>query len=449
MTLLNDTCERNDLIKDKFRQIDTFYYFYLFILCMLFYIRDVHEMNIPLVIYLVFSFIGYAFFDYSQAVAFTAAMPLLNHGIQTNYIVIIAILFYLIKYGANLRLNKIHAIVIFLMSFELLHSIIEPFSFSEYLRYLVQYIYIALILGESRIKVLLKRPSIIIKTFIIVAMYFMLDVVLVTSKYVPLQQILITDFRFGSLSEFLKDKPSLFDNENMVALFAIVAISLLLVLIETSKKYRVLKILLVMYFIFFGLMTSSKTFLLCLVIVILFYFYNAMKYSLTKMLGIALGISCILVIMTNTVFKDLFERVLERFMVDDITTGRSTLMRLYNEYIFSDLKHVLFGIGLQSVSEKTGIFNTPHNGLQETLLCWGVIGIAAIIMLFVCIFSQAKKYPNTKKIINYMPFFIFLIFIQTIQLVRLPNIFGLLIVLYVAMLCGKDNDEKDILYNNG
>ncbi len=449
MTMRNDASKIDTSMFSKFHCSDGFYYFYLFVLCALFYVRDVHEVNVPLWMYLGFCFVGYSFFDYSQAVAFTAAMPLFNHGLQTNYIVIMAIVFYLIKYGAHMRINKIHGIVIFLMIFELLHSWQEPFDLAEYFRYFVQYLYIALIIGETRIKDLLKSPTIVVCTFIFVAAYFMLDVILVTLKYIPLDEIMSMDFRFGSLSTYLSDKPALFDNENMVALFAIVAIALLLVTAETSKKYRLLKVAFIVYFVYFGLMTGSKTFLLSIGILILVYILYALRRSFAKMLGVVTGIGLLLAIGANTVFKPLFDRVMERFSADDITTGRASLLQRYNEYIFSDRRHLLFGIGLQGVEEKTGINNTPHNGFQEVLLCWGIVGLVAIVVLLVCMVLRAKKYPNTKKFVNYIPLFIFLIFIQTIQFVRLSSIFGLLVVLYAAMLCGRGNDEEKVLYSNG
>lgn len=449
MTMRNDASKIDTSMFSKFHCTDAFYYFYLFVLCALFYVRDVHEVNVPLWVYLGFGFIGYSFFDYSQAVAFTAAMPLFNHGLQTNYIVIMAIVFYLIKYGAHMRINKIHGIVIFLMIFELLHSALEPFSLPEYFRYCVQYLYIALVIGESRIKDLLQRPTVVINTFIFIAAYFMLDVILVTLKYVSVEEMMREDFRFGFLGTYLSTKVGLYDNENMVALFAIVAIALLLVSAETSEKFRLLKVAFIVYFVYFGLMTGSKTFLLSIGIVILVYILYVLRRSIVKMLGVVTGIGLLLAIGANTVFKPLFDRVVERFLADDITTGRASLFQQYNEYIFSDRRHFLFGIGLQGVEEKTGIDKAPHNGFQEVLLCWGIIGLVAIVVLLVCMVLHAKKYPNTKKFVNYIPLFIFLIFIQTIQFVRLSSIFGLLVVLYAAMLCGRGNDEEKVLYSNG
>ena len=57
MTMRNDVSKIDTSMLSKFHCSDGFYYFYLFVLCALFYVRDVHEVNVPLWMYLGFCFV--------------------------------------------------------------------------------------------------------------------------------------------------------------------------------------------------------------------------------------------------------------------------------------------------------------------------------------------------------------------------------------------------------
>ena len=203
------------------------YFMYLGVLCLMFFLRDVFAVSIPLVMFMGYFGVGYLIFDYDHSLALTAMMPLLGHGIQTNYLVLIAILFYVLKSGWKIAVKAPLFIMIFLIIYELFHIMNGNDSIAEYLRYVIQYAYIGLILSESRINNLLKNPIIVIKTFIFMAFYFMLDVLFVTLNYFTLDEMLEDNFRFGSLTDLIGDKPSLGDNENMVAMFAFISISLI------------------------------------------------------------------------------------------------------------------------------------------------------------------------------------------------------------------------------
>lgn len=416
------------------------YFMYLALLCVLLYLRDVVSISIPLLVFVGYFTVGYVAFDYDHALAITAMLPLLNHGVQTNYIVLIAIVVYILKYGKGLILSSPLIIISFLMFFELLHVIRKGDSTAEFLRFAVQYVYIGLILGERRIKRLLKNPIVIVKTYIFMAAYFMLDVLLVTLKYYNIKEMMSDTFRFGSLMDVLNGKPSLTDNQNMVALFAVLAITLIAVCLYHERKHLVLNVALIVYFIFFGLFTASRTFIICLLVFALLLLLYTMRKSLSKTILIMIACFVVVMILANTVFADLFSKLFSRFYVEDVTAGRGSLIREYNNFIFSHWKNVLFGIGLQNVVPVTGISHSPHNGIQEIMLCWGVIGIIAFVLLFFTIIKRYKHLKYKKGAFIYaLPFIIYLLFIQTVQFVRVTAIFTTLVLLYAVFLCA-DSD---------
>ena len=128
------------------------FFFYLLGICLLLLVRDVIEVNIPLLVFFCYFFAGYCFATFDQCLAISSVLPLLNHGVQTNYIIFAAIVMYVIRFRRSTRINYIHATAILLSLYELMHAFILPFDVAEYFRYVFFFIYIGLILGESRIQ---------------------------------------------------------------------------------------------------------------------------------------------------------------------------------------------------------------------------------------------------------------------------------------------------------
>lgn len=430
-------------------KIKSIFSVYLISLCLLLFLRDVVEINIPLILFLAYFSMAYCFFAYDECLALSAILPLLNHGIQTNYIILVACIMYVIRFRRSSKINKIHAMVLLLCIFELLHAFIPEFSLSEYLRYMFYFIYIGLVLGENKIQSLIKNEEVILRSFVFVDAYFMLEVLLVTVKYLNYSDLVSSGFRFGTLEDYVIGKPTLFDNENMVGLFALVAIGILLVLLINNKKERVLRIALIVYFSFFGLLTTSKTFIICLVLMLVLFILYLYRSSFFKALGITAFTVGAIIVGINTVFANEIQRIIVRFHAADLSTGRNELMKEYNAYIFSDWKRVTFGIGLQNVVEKSGAHNSPHNATQELILCWGIIGLFVVLILTIFVLKKTRtKLIQRPSIAYYIILFIFVIYIQTIQFIRLSGVFGLTIVLYVSILLGARKKRVKVKISN-
>lgn len=421
---------------------------YLFVLCAMFLVRDVYSVSIPLILFIAYFAVGFFVFDYDHFLALTAIMPLLNHGVQTNYIIIVAIAVYLIRYGKGIAISMPLVVVALLMILELYHVGVSGDSLPEYLRYLVQYAFVGIILGEARIKQFIKKPIVVLKTFLFIAAYFMIDVLLVTLKYLPIEKIFLTEYRFGRLSALIGTTPSLGDNENTVAMFALVAIAITLVCLVYERRNYIVNIIALFFFSFFGLMTASKTFIICwtiMAILTLFYFGRKSKVKTTL---IMLGGVVVIFVFLKIAFPDLIESVLARFSMADVTSGRAKLMELYNEFIASDVGRLLFGIGLQNVDSKTGMYNTPHNATQEVVLCWGILGFILVFALCCRIIKQYRTLDRDGRFIYILPFLAFLLFIQTIQFIRMSAVFGLLELFYCVVLTGGVKYERKRLLDN-
>jgi hypothetical protein len=116
---------------------------------------------------------------------------------------------------------------------------------------------------------------------------------------------------------------------------------------------------------------------------------------------------------------------------------------LYNELIFSHASHFWFGIGLQDVDVKSFMSRVPHNAIQGIFVCWGVVGFRAICLLSWQFIKQHTRIVGKGKFIYIIPFLIFMLFVQTIQFVRLSAVFGLLVVFYITVIMGNTNTESE------
>ena len=262
----------------------------------------------------------------------------------------------------------------------------------------------------------------------------------VTLKYTSFSELFSNGIRFGRLAS---DVPALFDNENMVALFALISLSLCFLMIYSRFspiKYGIFATI----FLFFGLLTSSKTFLLCLIALIVYYTICIGKSEGLKNICVLALIGIItFIVLRNTIIWNEVQRVMLRFEAADITTGRAGLITQYNSYISTNFLTFIWGVGVQDISRKTGIRLSPHNAIQEIIVCWGIIGLLLVLSLIVELFHKTKRdCQYSEGAIYYASVIVFLLFIQTIQFVSNSAIFGLLLILFLSVhICRVNKGE--------
>lgn len=80
---------------------------YICVFCLLLFVRDVIGVNIPLFLFLVYFSMAYCFFSYDECLAVSAMLPLLNHGIQTNYVMLIACVMYILRFRRSTKSMKL------------------------------------------------------------------------------------------------------------------------------------------------------------------------------------------------------------------------------------------------------------------------------------------------------------------------------------------------------
>jgi len=153
-----------------------------------------------------------------------------------------------------------------------------------------------------------------------------------------------------------------------------------------------------------GIYTYSKSYFLCLVVltVLLIVFVLFPKHKAWACLSI-IAFSVLAALILKEEFE-VFNVLFERFESDDLTTGRTGLNDEYLEYIFSDIKVMLFGEGI-TVDRYDGAINNVHNIYIELLFKMGFVGITVYLAAWYAALNLvSKKQVNIKrKFVNYMP----------------------------------------------
>lgn len=222
-------------------------------------------------------------------------------------------------------------------------------------------------------------------------------------KYSNIDYIIQNRLGYATMMSFLPDG-IMINNENALALFAILTIVLLYVLRSIDGGVhinRILFILGVSLAIIIGLMTKSRTFFLTGGLFALFILFSK-KGSIGNRIiflflyaVLAIGAFFAIIYFMPTIYDGIVSRFT---MYDDLTNGRTDIFATINNYFFSgDLKGILFGyLAEKDYGLALGFEDAFHNVIQRTYVLYGLVGAAAFIGLFFSSFQfniRIKKRP--------------------------------------------------------
>lgn len=201
-------------------------------------------------------------------------------------------------------------------------------------------------------------------------------------------------------------------NPNSLGIMCVLGVTGLIQLLITGRGKQQ-DLFLILLLIFLGALTSSRTYLFCLLIMgVLLYFgqegslWRKFKYFLLGCVAVAVVITLLYLIL-----PELLESYIQRFLVADITSSRSLLLRLYHELITSDMRILLWGIGRHNYSyllmEQYRVAeNVPHNAIQEIIIAWGLPGIVLFLLLGIAMIRRSRHFCKNQRLLNYIPIII-------------------------------------------
>ena len=200
--------------------------------------------------------------------------------------------------------------------------------------------------------------------------------------------------KFVDVFGYLHRLKLLTGNENSLAIYCSLALSIYVSNILTKKDNLYKNIVLGLMAISFGLSTKSKCFLIvCVFIFAYLIFMLIMKYKLKSIMFI-IPAFLILIIM-SLIFDSTIDATINRFVMkidgelslSELTSGRSTLWTIYINEITSSIRKMLFGVGF--FSERLAKIG-PHNLFIHLFYRMGLIGIFLLCILGYYYYQAAK-----------------------------------------------------------
>ncbi len=226
-----------------------------------------------------------------------------------------------------------------------------------------------------------------------------------------------------------------FIDPNYYSIFLLLSLISLIVLKSDNKIQSVFFYLEFISLALFGALTGSKSFFLFFLLIIFYQIMeliNKRKFFKIFFLILFLFFSLTYIERENI---GIFELVLKRLNtvkdVNSLTTGRLNIWTNYIKYIFSDIKVILFGKGLDNLL----LGRSTHNIILETIYNCGIIGLFLIIMFFISILFNLKRYYIRYKkisILSYFPIYSVLtlyLFLQGIATVEFY------LLMFISFIC--------------
>ena len=382
----------------------------------LIYIRNILEIEYPIVVLLLYAGAMALLCDHDEIIALAVTFVPFSAAFQYRYALLVLMVVYAIKHLKDMKKINLSAYIplLLVMVWELLHGITGEFSFVAYLQGFTELIFCSFVISLPNKKFDYSLISRVLAVCVAFSCTVLLLKLLPEVNYNFEKIFEGGNYRFGINDENAESYVMNY-NANSLGFMCNMSIAGLIIRMM-SRRVNIIDVALIGVLVFYGALTLSRSFVLCFALVIvLSMFASGIKLGkiVRNVVLFSLAVAVMLLVLQLTV-PYVLNNILERFMEDDVTGGRAKLMVWYNEYIFSDLEHLLFGTGLQNILGKVNlgahvkIEGVPHNAIQELVVVWGLPGIVLFGVFVIYMISNAKK-QNGVKLVNFIPLIVWFV----------------------------------------
>lgn len=390
------------------------------------FIRYSLQVNIPLAALLAVTVLIALLGGRDETAALCLCMIPLHTSVQYTYVLLFALVLYLVKFSAGVRFNLTIVPVLLMLLWELLHCFGEPFGVAELVGDFLPLLLLAVLMcaGDEKFDY----------DFIVRAL-----AVSIAAMCLCLMGRLLyaANFNLGATLSGLRrlgldtEETNLAitggqQNPNTLGILCVLAMTGLIQLRGSGRK-KPGDGALILFLLVFGALTSSRTYLACLAIMAVLLVLGQ-KGSLSGKLKFLGGILLVLLaalLVLWLLFPELLEFYYGRFFMEDISTGRTDLMAAYHKFIMSDPKVLFFGIGMQDYAPKLlevyrVASHVPHNGIQELIIAWGIPGLLLFGFLWAVMILRSRQQNKNQTLIHYIPLLVLLAKVQVGQMLDSP-----------------------------
>lgn len=413
---------------------------YCVFMAMLMVARYLLKMNVPSAVFLLVAVVPVFWGSASELVACVMSYIPLSIAFQYKYALLIAIVVMLLKYRWRLKSAYALVLVLLMMIWELMHMVYGFFSITEYIRGFAELLFMGVLimidLGNLEYKMIIRSLAISTVGVCTIMLIMQLQQYNFNILAVLSRNAILWRFGQGNMDE---GRFALNFNANNLGFICNLSISSMF-LLRKKNEHIVFDLILTIGLFVFALMTVSRAAIVCMLMLIALYVFGGESKGLKRVIGILSLLSGIAIIATAvyTYVPAIFENLLERFQREDVWNGRGDLFTQYTKFLLLSPDHLLFGIGMQSIFEKVSpviwVENVPHNGLQEVLLAWGILGLFVMLTWFGMIVKQSRVYSRNKRdFYQYVPLLTVLVYSMSGQLLTSSRALMALSFAYICL----------------
>ena len=397
--------------------------------------RDLYGMGVGRIIFIVLAVVPAIIMNYQSLVYFIFFLFSLTSGLPGNYIFPILILILLCKNKNSFNRAGLKCFLL-LVFMELIHYVTYGFQIS--LPSIIGYFSNLFFLFYF---VTLKDESVDVKKCIVFfcmgLAVFLFAIFYITQINEDVGMLLEKSGRIGDtkdVSDLAQGEMMLNANPNELGFFAVIGVASIMVLYFRKQVSFWIMALLSALYLFVGALAVSRTYLLVIVIMVVLLVFFAPKnnggggwkrYLLLFVFIATAGYFLFNNASLVNAYNNRFESV-----STDTYGGRTTIFADYNSFLVDHPLYFLFGTGAVYYGRVIQLGISIHNGTQQILVSYGLIGLA----FFVFITIRAIKLCYKKGVpVCLIPFIIAFFYVQSGQLLNPSNNLYLFIVSFFIM----------------
>lgn len=379
-------------------------------------LRDVGGIGVGRIVFIVLATIVCLLSDKAGIYCLLAFLTPLASGISLTYISGIALVCLLFKQRNSIRINKIGSLcMVIILLLELLSAFRGMFSILEYFRFSCIFLMVFLRMFDYDKNYDNER---MLKYYLIGFGVVVISIFGQMLTDYSMSQIFSLGVRFGNTRQLLgNDTEGMLISYNPNGLGCLCILALIFSIIIARENKSKLYYLVAVLSGIFGIMTQSRTFIIELVVCVILFVFSSMssvKRGLGSIFGILFGGAALYWVAQKLIPSYLYSLVL-RFQDADISNGRTEIFGYYMSRMWEHLDRLVLGVGLQNYPDKYGYAMSAHNGTQEVVIAWGILGIIVVAIMMVKMFSWARFQNRNAFLYRYIPVIAVLVFVQTGQ----------------------------------
>lgn len=414
----------------------------IILMTMALYTRDLLGNNVSKYYFMILAVAPSILMSLSSLVYFIFFLFPLTSGLPSNYIFPLLIGLILIKNSNSFERGGLYCFLI-IVFMEVIHFFVYSFgiNWSSTIGYLAN-IFLLCYLVSMRNNDIDKQKC--LYSFCFGLAVFLFAIYYITQVSGSIDMLMEEQGRLGntkSVSDAERGVMMLNANPNGLGFFSIVGVCIVFVLYSVKRMRLWVMVTLSSLYLYVGSLGISRSFFICiLAMVALFLLFrggSGRKSSWSRYLVLLVFFAAASFLLLNeTSILDAYTR---RFSDSTFKSmgSRTEIFVAYNKYLLDNPEYLLGGTGAVHYGKVIdSIPYSTHNGLQQIVVSYGLIGL---IVFFVMTVFAIKRCYKRRNPVFLIPFLIALLYVQGGQLLNPSNNLYLFIVSFFIMKLSLDD----------